>query len=298
MTLAALIFLLAPAPAAADSCSQESNLLWVVPSSGEYEIPANVIFRAQLGEGDSPADDWGLSVVQTDGTPVPYDVEVVEVPGDLPYDQRFLHTLSPRQPLEVGSRYAFTVSPNHDTQGESRTVAAIAGPVDTTPPQGQPSLTVLSAYDTEGAGEEACDWETVRVFELVVTPAEGDPAGQSILHVYRLRDADATPNYVRPVRVSESGGAETLSLRFDNQLSWGDCFVAVQEDGAGNLSAESEIACAPEPLQPSPDGDDTGAGAAGDAESGSACRGCDAGAGLVGMLGLMLSGLVAGSRRR
>lgn len=279
-------------PAHAD-CGAESTVIWTQPSTAKYAFAPDAVFRALVGEGESPQDAFSIQLLHN-GELVPSSIEVAEHPGNSPYDTRYLHTLVPDEPLVEGERYTFEVVPQSGDESLTHTVSTLVEAGEEQAVPGIPELTVHSAYDGVGEGETSCDYGDMLTFELTLSPASSDVTERSVLHVYRMKSESDTWHYVHATRVTEDASPMDLTLSFDRKLSWGSCFAVVQEDFFGNLSATSNISCAAEPLLASVD---DGPGAANQPVDGSP-RGCSTVGSRAGLAALWLAGLLGLARRR
>lgn len=292
MTLsAALVALVLPSPAHADACGGDSSVIWTQPATAEYSATADAVFRVLVGGGTSPASEFAVTLTHRD-EPVAATVEVTEHPGETAYETRYLYTLQPAEALTPGERYVLQVS-DLGTGAEEKEISVTVGEEPATPVQGEPTVSVQTATDEEGLGATSCDYGEMRTFTLTLTPAEADPSGRSVLHLYRMKSEGDTWHYVQAYRVPEDGAALDLTLSFDRALDWGGCFAAVQEDADGFQTVMSDLGCAAEPLLPA--GDEQGAAADGNVDTGP--RGCASARGLAAW-SLMWVGTLAVALRR
>lgn len=289
---------LAAVSPSAHACSQDSRILWNQPISATGELPANTVARMLVGEGDSERGDYSLSMERNNGELVAGELTVESHPGNSPYEDRYLHTFVPYEPLEVGARYLVKMRHISGDEELGRTVAFTAVEAVDNTITALPEVEVLSAYETPGEGDTGCDFDTARVFEVALTPAQGDRDELSVLHLYRVESAaDDDWSYARAERVSADGSTTSQELRTDQLNQSGRCFVVVQEDITGAQSPPSPVACAPEPLTPDEGGGDSGAPPGDTVDSGSACRGCSASGGAVGFVAMLLTVLAGAGRR-
>lgn len=278
-------------PAAA--CSpDEAKVLWIRPADGEAEVPTDAVLRALVGDGLSEAEDLSVSLVRN-GQDVAVSVDITTWEGANLADGRMLLTITPQEALLSGATYRLEV--NH-AAGAAYGAAAVFSVVAQTTAQvvAVPEVEVLSATDGAGAGEAACDWTEVRTFQLDVEPAQPAEHELDVLAIYRTRSLEDTWHLVHVFGVDAAGSSQSVTLRGDKLRDWGSCFVAVQVAADGSESEVSALACAPEPLQPDGEGDDTGGRPVAEDSS---CRGCDGGAGAGAGLVLVLAGALARRRR-
>lgn len=281
-------------PAAQASCSTDSTVMWSQPSGPEQLFDPDTVFRALVGEGQSPRDAYAVRLL-LDGQPVAASVDVTEHPGNSPYETRYLHTLVPAEPMVEGARYTFEIIHESGDEGQGRTVTSLVEPAEDTVVVGAPTVTIQTAFDAEGEGETSCDYAEMRTFDLTLTPAVPDETERSVLHLYRLKSEADTWHYVRAFRVPDDGEPLVLDVSFDRNLDWGSCFVAIQEDIHGNESAVSDLACAGTPLAAT-DEDSLGPGA--DAEPvDSSPRGCSSTSAVAGWATMWLACLIGVARR-
>ena len=244
-----LLALALPSPARAEACGGDSSVIWTQPATAEYSATADAVFRVLVGGGTSPASEFAVTLTHRDEQ-VAATVEITEHPGETAYETRFLYTLLPAKALTPGERYVLQVA-DLGTVAEQKEISVTVDEAPATPVQGEPTVSVQTAYDTEGEGETSCDYGEMRTFELTITPAEADASGRSVLHLYRMKSEGDTWHYVQAYRVPEDGAPLGLSLSFDRALDWGGCFAAIQEDANGYQTVMSDLGCAAEPLQPS-----------------------------------------------
>ena len=152
-----------------------------------------------------------------------------------------------------------------------------------------------SVSEEQGAGEGACDFSTLRRYTLDLVPAASDPSERSVLHIYRMETESSDWHYVRAQRVPADGSVLELELAFERSQDWGDCFVVVQEDGLGQQSEPSAMACAPAALPPTADQGPADPLEEQAADSGP--RGCSTGGGLAGFAMLWAAVLALATRR-
>ncbi|NOY25205.1 MAG: hypothetical protein GXP62_04975, partial [Oligoflexia bacterium] len=277
-------------PAHAD-CDAASTVMWALPSTAKYAFAPDAVFRALIGQGESPQDAFSVQLLHN-GELVPSSIDVAEHPGNSPFETRYLHTLVPDEPLVEGERYTFEVIPQSGDESLIRTVSTLVEADEEQSVPGVPELTVQSAYDDVGEGETSCDYGDMLTFELTLSPASSDVTERSVLHVYRMKSESDTWHYVRAYRVSEDASPMDLTLSFDRNLSWGSCFAVVQEDFFGNLSPTSDISCAAEPLLASVD-DEPGPS---DQLVDGSPRGCSTVGSRAGFAALWLAGLLGLAR--
>ncbi len=278
------------------SCTADSTVMWMLPSTGQYSVPPDAVFRALVGEGSSPATAFSAHLERQDGTEIEASVEITEHPGNDPFEVRYLHTLVPAETLEEGVRYSFVVEHESGDDDLGRAMSAVVSSEEPDLIEGVPGVTVISSYDSVGDGTEGCDYGEMRTFELLLDPAQGDETGRSVLHLYRMQSESSAWHYVRAFRVDEQGEAQTTSVSFDRDSDWGSCFAVVQEDIAGNQSEVSLLGCAAETLSGTTELDEN-TGPEAHLDSGSGTRGCSTVGAAAGWLGLGLAGLL-GLRRR
>ncbi len=284
--------------ARADTCDTDSSIMWVLPSTGEYEVPPETVYRALIGQGDSPSTAFSVHLYDRDGNEVPASVEITEHPGNDPFEVRYLHTLVPDEPLQDGIRYSFEVEHESGDPDLGRSMSAMVTLDEPAEIEALPSVEVLTSYDEQGSEEDACDYSEMRTFDLYLHPAEADPTGRSVMHLYRMASEGSDWHYIRAYRVAEDGSGEEISVSFDRNLDWGSCFAVIQENIAGEQSPASFLGCAATTIDGLTSEDDPGP--TDGLDSGSGYRGCSStGSGTaMSWLSLTLAALLGYRRRR
>lgn len=290
----AVLALSASTPAQADSCVDDSELVWVQPATAEFGFAPDSVFRALVGGGSSPASAFSVEL-HYQGEPVAATVEVSAHPGEARFEDRYLYTLVPQAPLVEGERYALVIQHESGEAERGQTVSTLVAVEEPVALDGAPSLSVRSVSEDPGAGESQCDFSTRRLYTLDLVPVESDPSERSVLHIYRMEAETSQWHYVRAHRVPTDGSVLELELAFERSQDWGDCFVVVQEDGHGQQSEPSTMACAPATLAPA--GDQGPADPLEDLAADDGPRGCSTGGGLAGFAMLWAAVLAIATRR-
>lgn len=293
-SLLALLALSASSPAQADTCVDDSELVWVQPATAEFGFAPDSVFRALVGGGTSPASAFTVQL-HYKGEPVAATVEVSAHPGEARFEDRYLYTLVPEAPLVEGERYALVIEHESGEAERGQTVSTLVAAEEVAALDDAPSLSVRSVSEDPGAGEGACDFSTRRLYTVDIVPVESDPSERSVLHIYRMETETSEWHYVRAHRVPSDGSVLELELAFERSQDWGDCFVVVQEDGHGQQSLPSAMACAPAALPPASDQGPADPLEELPADSGS--RGCSTGGGLAGFAMLWAAVLALATRR-
>ncbi|NOY27598.1 MAG: hypothetical protein GXP62_17170 [Oligoflexia bacterium] len=283
----------------ARACTPDySKVIWTRPADGALAVPQDAVLRVLIGNGDSSSDDFGLSLLHN-GQDVAFGVAWESWQGSDLADSRLLLTLTPDQVLLPGATYRLDVV--HKLGGEDYGASTVFTVADTLsePVASEPTVTVVSATDTAGLGDAACDWDQVRTFSLKLEPGQADPDELGVIALYRAQSLEDTWHLVFVHPVGAEGGAQDLSVRGMVGNAWGRCFVAVQRGGAGDKSEASALACAAEPLQPDDgSGDDTGGRPDLSTSEQGTCRGCQSGGGKLGASGVLILAGLLGLRRR
>lgn len=251
-SLLSLAALALSAPAVAASCDDQSEIVWVQPSTAKYGFAADSVFRVLVGGGDSPASEFTVQLNYRE-EPVPATVEVSAHPGESRFEDRYLYTLVPDEPLAMGERYTLVVTHASGDPELGYEVSTLVGEEQPADPVGAPSLNARTKEEVSGAGEGMCDFSVSDVYTLTVVPAAADPTERSVLHIYRMASEDSEWHYVRAQRAPSDGAELEVTLAFEPSEAWGDCFVVVQEDAHGQQSAPSAMSCVSGRLDPSDD---------------------------------------------
>jgi len=272
------------------------RVLWTQPQADQAEVPPDTVLHALVGDGSSAPGDFSLSLSQG-GAPVDFTLSSTSWAASGTEDQEILYTLVPTEGLKPGAAYRLEVLLTGGEEARGARLTFTTGEAAAAQDPVAPTVTVLSAEDTVGAGAEGCDWDQVRTFEVHVDPGQADPSGLSLVTLARTDEARTTLHTVAVLPVDAAGSDSTLALRSDRARDWGRCVVATITDRSGGEGPDSALSCAPDPLVASPAGDDTGRPPLGGTRS---CRGCATSAGppAAWLPAALLGGLLLARRRR
>lgn len=252
MLLAALALALTPD---AHACSPgPAAIVAQAPAVGQTDVPVDAVVRLVIGQGYL----WDEVDVQVsvDGEPVDGELDVWAHSKDL-VEQTGLVTFDPAADLPAGAEVEVRVDGIGDQPelfvfetGDAR----IGGAGPDAP---VPGWAEIWEGQTPRRQQSSCDTDTWRDVYLSVDGAPADAHALSFVVAYRvpadlaLEDGELPP-LDEPVAVSrpiEEGGYVDLNTK----LSWDidhplteECFVFVATDGAGHVSAPSEVVCGQE----------------------------------------------------
>lgn len=290
--------LLAPRPASA--CSPGiAQVVATSPADGAKAIPADTVIRLFAGDGYLDISDPDISVT-ADGKPVSGTASVWARAVDLISEQGVI-TFTPDALLAPGASVEVVLSDLKGGANIEFIVADSAASVADTAPE--LTLDALSHHTIDPNKKSSCDDEAWWEVSWSVALGNLDADELSMVEIHKV-DVDWDGSSLgEPFRVIGPLGAAsvaTSSSRYRVDLSAGadfegQCFVAVQRDGAGGSSPPSELVCGSAPGGDTGTPDDTGSPSdTGEDEDKEGCSVVSLSASLWGVI----AGLVALGRRR
>ncbi len=229
-------------PSEAEACSPAlGHLVGTAPYDGQSEVPRDAALRAFLGEGYV---DRATITVTADGAEVAGSSAQVIQTLDM-VEQFSVVTFTPDEPLAEGATIEMVVELENGTEAVSFSVGTrLVTPVD-----GMADLEVDRLDEESPQGMmSSCDYSRWRELDATVYPGQADDDGLSLLHVFRVGEDFSGVPADEPFRTlvldAESDAPIELQAEYPVDADEpADCFVVVQEDGAGNWSEASDVVC-------------------------------------------------------